>query len=65
MQVGNWTPDYPDPADALALIYPSANAHANSFNTANYKSKAMDTLIADQNNSVNRGRAVPRRSRRR
>lgn len=53
MQVGKWTPDYPDPADALALIYPSYNAHANSFNTANYKSKKMDKLIAKQNNSVN------------
>jgi peptide/nickel transport system substrate-binding protein len=52
VQVGNWTPDYPDPADALALIYPSQNAHANSFNTANYKSKLMDALIAKQNNSV-------------
>lgn len=53
VQVGNWTPDYPDPADALALIYPSQNAHANSFNTANYKNSQMDALIARQNNSVN------------
>jgi peptide/nickel transport system substrate-binding protein len=52
VQVGNWTPDYPDPADALSLIYPSTNAHANSFNTANYKNKAMDALIDEQNNSV-------------
>jgi peptide/nickel transport system substrate-binding protein len=53
VQVGNWTPDYPDPADALALIYPSYNAHPQSFNTANYKSKQMDALIARQNGSVN------------
>jgi peptide/nickel transport system substrate-binding protein len=52
MQVGNWTPDFPDPADALALIYPSANAHSNSFNTANYKNPAMDALIARQAKSV-------------
>lgn len=61
VQVGNWTPDYPDPADALALIYPSQNAHANSFNTANYKNPKMDALITRQNNSVNpavRSRAI-------
>ena len=46
MQVGNWTVDYPDPADALSLIYPSANATKNSFNTANYKNAKMDALIA-------------------
>ncbi len=51
-QVGEWTPDYPDPADALSLQYPSANAAPNSFNIANYKSKQMDALIARQNNSV-------------
>jgi peptide/nickel transport system substrate-binding protein len=63
MQVGNWTPDFPDPADALALIYASANAHANSFNTANYKNKAMDALIARQAKSVNasvRAQAIAR-----
>jgi peptide/nickel transport system substrate-binding protein len=54
MQVGNWTPDFPDPADALALIYPSANAHSNSFNTANYKSRTMDALINSQAKSVSR-----------
>ena len=52
MQVGNWTVDYPDPADALSLIYPSANATKNSFNTANYKNAKMDALIAAQNRSV-------------
>jgi peptide/nickel transport system substrate-binding protein len=54
MQVGNWTPDFPDPADALALIYLGANAHANSFNTANYKSSAMDALIGKESNSISR-----------
>jgi peptide/nickel transport system substrate-binding protein len=52
MQVGNWSVDYPDPADALSLIYPSANATKNSFNTANYKNPKMDALIAAQNRSV-------------
>jgi len=59
MQVGNWSVDYPDPADALSLIYPSANATKNSFNTANYKNPKMDALIAAQNNSVSSsGRAA-------
>src|SRR5215470_7058186 len=59
MQVGNWSVDYPDPADALSLIYPSANATKNSFNTANYKSPQMDALIAAQNKSVSSsGRAA-------
>ena len=53
MQVISWGVDYPDPADALALIYPSAFATANAFNTSNYKSRAMDALINRQNNSVN------------
>jgi ABC-type transport system substrate-binding protein len=44
--------DYPDPADALSLIYPSANATKNSFNTANYKNPKMDALINEQNKSV-------------
>jgi peptide/nickel transport system substrate-binding protein len=52
MQVGNWSVDYPDPADALSLIYPSANATKNSFNTANYKNPKMDALINEQNKSV-------------
>jgi len=53
MQVISWGVDYPDPADALALIYPSQFATANSFNTANYKNSTMDALINRQNNSVN------------
>jgi peptide/nickel transport system substrate-binding protein len=53
MQVVSWGVDYPDPADALALIYPSAFATANAFNTSNYKNPAMDALIDRQNNSVN------------
>jgi peptide/nickel transport system substrate-binding protein len=57
MQVGNWSVDYPDPADALSLIYPSANATKNSFNTANYKNPAMDALISQQNNAIGSGRA--------
>jgi peptide/nickel transport system substrate-binding protein len=52
MQVASWEPDYPDPADATALIYDSANATKNSFNTANYKNPAMDKLLATQENSV-------------
>jgi peptide/nickel transport system substrate-binding protein len=52
MQTISWGVDYPDPADALALIYPSAYATANAFNTSNYKSPAMDALIDKQNASV-------------
>ncbi|MDX6411234.1 MAG: peptide/nickel transport system substrate-binding protein [Gaiellaceae bacterium] len=52
MQTISWGVDYPDPADALALIYPSAYATANAFNTSNYKSAAMDALIDKQNASV-------------
>ncbi len=53
MQVISWGVDYPDPADALALIYPSAFATANAFNTSNYKSAAMDALIDRQNRTAN------------
>jgi peptide/nickel transport system substrate-binding protein len=52
MQVISWVPDYPDPADAAALIYPSSAATKNAFNTANYKKPQMDALLATQNNSV-------------
>ena len=53
MQVVSWVPDYPDPADAAALIYNSAFATKNSFNTANYKNPKMDALLAKQQGSVN------------
>jgi peptide/nickel transport system substrate-binding protein len=53
LQVISWVPDYPDPADAAALIYNSAYATKNAFNTANYKNPAMDALLAKQNASVN------------
>ncbi len=52
MQVISWVPDYPDPADAAALIYNSAFATKNSFNTANYKNTRMDALLAKQQGSV-------------
>ena len=52
MQVVSWVPDYPDPADAAALIYDSAFATKNSFNTANYKNPKMDALLAKQQGSV-------------
>jgi len=52
MQVVSWVPDYPDPADAAALIYNSKFATKNSFNTANYKNKQMDALLNTQQNSV-------------
>ena len=45
MQIVSWGVDYPDPADALRFIYPSANATKNKFNTANYKSAQMDELL--------------------
>jgi peptide/nickel transport system substrate-binding protein len=52
MQVISWVPDYPDPADAAALIYNSAFATKNAFNTANYKNPKMDALLAKQQGSV-------------
>ena len=52
MQVVSWVPDYPDPADAAALIYDSEFATKNSFNTANYKNPKMDALLSKQQNSI-------------
>jgi peptide/nickel transport system substrate-binding protein len=52
MQVVSWVPDYPDPADAAALIYDSKFATKNSFNTANYKNPKMDALLNSQQNSI-------------
>jgi peptide/nickel transport system substrate-binding protein len=52
-QIISWGVDYPDPADALHFIYDSQYATANAFNTANYKSPAMDALLKTQQNSVN------------
>ncbi|MDX6628943.1 MAG: peptide/nickel transport system substrate-binding protein [Gaiellales bacterium] len=41
-------PDYPDPANYIVLSYPSANAVPNNFNTANYKSPQVDSLLEKQ-----------------
>jgi peptide/nickel transport system substrate-binding protein len=38
-------PDYADPADYINLLYPSANAVKNNFNTANFKDPAVDKLL--------------------
>ncbi len=50
-QIISWGVDYPDPADALHFIYDSKGAVKNNFNTANYKSKTMDALLAKQQNA--------------
>ena len=54
MQIISWGVDYPDPADAAHFIYDSKSATPNAFNTSNYKSAAMDTELAAQQNSVRR-----------
>jgi peptide/nickel transport system substrate-binding protein len=38
-------PDYADPADYINLLYPSANAVKNNFNTANFKDPQVDKLL--------------------
>jgi peptide/nickel transport system substrate-binding protein len=38
-------PDYADPADYINILYPSANAVKNNFNTANFKNPQVDTLL--------------------
>ncbi len=48
VQFMGFGPDYPDPANYLVLAYPSANAVANNFNTANYKNKTIDILLDKQ-----------------
>jgi peptide/nickel transport system substrate-binding protein len=48
LQFLGFGPDYPDPANYIVLAYPSANAVANNFNTANYKSAAIDALLEKQ-----------------
>jgi peptide/nickel transport system substrate-binding protein len=40
-----FTPDYSDPADYINVLYPSANAVKNNFNTANFKDPAVDKLL--------------------
>jgi peptide/nickel transport system substrate-binding protein len=52
-QVISWGVDYPDPADALHFVYDSAGATKNAFNTANYKSKQMDSFLAQQAKTSN------------
>jgi peptide/nickel transport system substrate-binding protein len=41
-------PDYPDPANYLTLLLPSANATKNNFNSANFKDPAVDRLLERQ-----------------
>jgi len=48
------SPTYADPANYLALIYPSANAVRNSFNTANFRNATVDRLLHEQAASVDR-----------
>ena len=40
-------PDYPDPSDYM-LLFPSANAVKNNFNSAHFKDPAVDKLLAQQ-----------------
>ena len=56
MQVDQLGVGLPGSGRRAALIYPSAYATANSFNTANYKNATMDALLARQQNSVSRAR---------
>jgi peptide/nickel transport system substrate-binding protein len=42
-------PDYPDPGNYPSIVYPSSQAVEGGFNTASYKSKQMDELVARQN----------------
>ena len=44
-------PDYADPADYINLLYPSANAVKNNFNTANFKDPAVDKLLQQASTS--------------
>jgi len=41
-------PDYPDPANFPAILFPSAAAAKNNFNTANFKNPEVDDLLAQQ-----------------
>jgi peptide/nickel transport system substrate-binding protein len=47
LQLVQYGPDYPDPADYLITTYPSASAVPNLFNFANYKNPAVDALLKD------------------
>jgi peptide/nickel transport system substrate-binding protein len=44
-------PDYADPADYINLLYPSANAVKNNFNTANFKDPTVDNLLMEASSS--------------
>lgn len=41
-------PDYPDPGDYPAFMFPSADARPNAFNLANWKNKQVDSLLNAQ-----------------
>lgn len=45
LQILSLSPEFIDPANFPAGIYPSANAAADNFNTANFKNAAVDKLI--------------------
>jgi peptide/nickel transport system substrate-binding protein len=45
-------PDYADPADYINLLYPSANAAKNNFNTANFKNPQVDKLLQQASSSA-------------
>ena len=45
-------PDYADPADYINLLYPSANAVKNNFNTANFKNPQVDKLLQQASSSA-------------
>jgi peptide/nickel transport system substrate-binding protein len=44
-------PDYADPADYINILYPSANAVKNNFNTANFKDPQVDKLLQQASSS--------------
>jgi peptide/nickel transport system substrate-binding protein len=45
-------PDYADPADYINILYPSANAVKNNFNTANFKDPTVDKLLQQATSSA-------------
>ena len=45
-------PDYADPADYINILYPSANAVKNNFNTANFKDPQVDKLLQQASSSA-------------
>jgi peptide/nickel transport system substrate-binding protein len=52
LQIYLWFNDYPDPAEMPIVFYSSIYASPNNNNWANYRSPAMDALLAQQGAST-------------